>query len=107
MAAYIPYQVEFKVQGAGKTLGVTKKKIMWKFGFADSEAVSKGFSGSGCRGSEHEINFVWSLKSGKREISCDGKQVHFSESGMNGWTTVSFQLTTCRDIAFDLRRQAT
>ena len=86
--SYVPYQIDYKVSGAGKTLGVTKKKVLWKFGFANDEALRDGLTGSQCRGSEHEVNFIWSLASGKRQISCDGKECHFSETGMNGWTAV-------------------
>eukprot|EP00545_Synedropsis_sp_CCMP1620_P005170 CAMPEP_0119004512 /NCGR_PEP_ID=MMETSP1176-20130426/1182_1 /TAXON_ID=265551 /ORGANISM="Synedropsis recta cf, Strain CCMP1620" /LENGTH=446 /DNA_ID=CAMNT_0006956223 /DNA_START=153 /DNA_END=1490 /DNA_ORIENTATION=- len=84
--SYVPYQLDYQVTGKGKTLGVTKKKITWKFGFANDEALAGGMSGPNCRGSEHEVVFIWSLKSGKRQIAVDGKEVHFSESGMNGWT---------------------
>jgi hypothetical protein len=90
--SYVPYQLDYKVTGAGKTLGVTKKKVIWNFGFANDKALSEGASGPNCRGSEHEIVFTWSLKSGKRQIAVDGKEVHFSESGMNGWTSVSSKL---------------
>jgi hypothetical protein len=88
--SYVPYQVDYKVSGAGKTLGVTKKKVLWKFGFANPDALRDGSAGSQCRGSEHEVNFVWSLASGKRQISVDGKEVHYSESGLNGWTSVGY-----------------
>lgn len=87
--SYVPYQIDYQIKGAGKTLGITKKRVTWKFGFANDEALEQGFSGSQCRGSEHEVNFVWSLASGKRQIVVDGKEAHFSETGMNGWTSVS------------------
>mmetsp|Transcript_2078 Transcript_2078/g.2967 ORF Transcript_2078/g.2967 Transcript_2078/m.2967 type:complete len:391 (-) Transcript_2078:1627-2799(-) len=85
--SYVPYQIDYQIKGAGKTLGITKKRVTWKFGFANDEALGQGFSGSQCRGSEHEVNFVWSLASGKRQIVVDGKEAHFSETGMNGWTS--------------------
>jgi hypothetical protein len=87
--SYVPYQIDYKVSGAGKTLGVTKKKVLWKFGFANEDALRDGLTGSQCRGSEHEVTFIWSLASGKRQIFSDGKECHFSETGMNGWTSVS------------------
>jgi len=85
--SYVPYQIDYQTKGAGKTLGITKKKVTWKFGFANSEALAEGFSGSQCRGSEHEINFVWSLATGKRQIIVDQKEAHYSETGLNGWTS--------------------
>lgn len=85
--SYVPYQIDYQIKGAGKTLGITKKRVTWKFGFANDEALGQGFSGSQCRGSEHEVNFVWSLASGKRQIIVDGKEAHYSETGMNGWTS--------------------
>mmetsp|Transcript_27964 Transcript_27964/g.42839 ORF Transcript_27964/g.42839 Transcript_27964/m.42839 type:complete len:410 (-) Transcript_27964:369-1598(-) len=83
----VAYQIDHQVTSKGKTFGVSKKKITFKFGFANGEALSNGMVGANCRGSEHEIIFVWSLNSGKRQILVDGKEVHYSESGANGWTS--------------------
>ncbi|GKY90952.1 hypothetical protein MPSEU_000068000 [Mayamaea pseudoterrestris] len=86
MSTFIPYQVDYSVKNAAKTLGFSKKKILFKFGFANPQACRDGSTGAQCRGSEHELTFVWSLASGKRNLFVDGKEVHYSESGMNGWT---------------------
>jgi len=86
MAAYVPYQVDYKVENKAKSLGFSKKKFIFKFGIANNQAIQQGLTGSNCRGSEHEITFIWSLKSGKRQIIADNKEVHFSDSGQNGWT---------------------
>ena len=83
---FAPYQVDHQVQNAAKTLGFSKKKVHFKFGFASEQAIAEGKAGAACRGSEHEVVFIWSLKSGKRQLLVDGKDVHFSESGQNGWT---------------------
>lgn len=85
--SFAPYQVDFSVKNASKTFGFSKKRVSFKFGIANNEAISRGLTGAHCRGSEHEVIFVWSLNSGKRQILADGKDVHFSESGQNGWTT--------------------
>ena len=82
---FVPYKVDHQVQNAAKTLGFSKKKVNFKFGFASLPAIEEGKAGAGCRGSEHEVVFIWSLKSGKRQLMVDGKDVHFSESGQNGW----------------------
>lgn len=84
--SFIPYQVDYAVASTGRTLGVTKKKVIFKFGIANAQALSEGLSGPHCRGTEHEIVFTWSLKSGKRHITADNRDVHRSESGQNGWT---------------------
>jgi hypothetical protein len=86
MSTFTPYQVDFSVKNAAKTLGFSKKKVHFKFGFANPEACRQGLMGAQCRGSEHELTFVWSLASGKRNLFVDGKEVHYSESGQNGWT---------------------
>jgi hypothetical protein len=83
---FTPYQVDFTNKNASKTFGFSKKRVSWKFGIANNGAIAQGLTGANCRGSEHEVIFVWSLNSGKRQILADGKDVHFSESGQNGWT---------------------
>mmetsp|Transcript_17003 Transcript_17003/g.47745 ORF Transcript_17003/g.47745 Transcript_17003/m.47745 type:complete len:420 (-) Transcript_17003:1825-3084(-) len=87
MATFVPYQVDYSSKNMSKTFGFSKKRVSFKFGVANNQSVQEGQTGAGCRGSEHEIIFVWSLNSGKRQILADGKDVHFSESGQNGWTS--------------------
>ena len=82
---FIPYQIDYAVTNAAKTLGFSKKKVSFKFGFANPQA--NAVTGAACRGSEHEVTFIWSLASGKRQLLLDGKDVHYSESGQNGWTS--------------------
>lgn len=77
--SFIPYQIDYKVVGAGKTLGVTKKRVTFKFGFANRQALEEGQTGAACRGSEHEVVLVLSLASGKRHVLLDGREVHFSQ----------------------------
>ena len=84
---FIPYQVDYSVKNTAKTLGFSKKRVSFKFGFANLQSVDQGVTGAQCRGSEHEVTFLWSLASGKRQLFLDGKDVHYSESGMNGWTS--------------------
>ena len=85
--AFIPYYIDYNVKNKSKTIGVSKKSITFKFGFANTKAIDDGLVGAHCRGSEHEVVFVWSLNSGKRHVTLDGKDVHFSTSGQNGWTS--------------------
>mmetsp|Transcript_24662 Transcript_24662/g.52223 ORF Transcript_24662/g.52223 Transcript_24662/m.52223 type:complete len:386 (-) Transcript_24662:580-1737(-) len=83
---FSPYQIDYSVKNTSKTFGFSKKRITFKFGIANPPAVANGGKGAACRGSEHEVIFTWSLNSGKRQILLDGKDVHFSETGQNGWT---------------------
>lgn len=72
------YQVDFTKKSSGKQISKTKRQICWKFGIVNEEAVESGCRGSDCRGEEHEILFIWSITSGKRNIILDGETVHFS-----------------------------
>lgn len=83
---FSPYQIDFNVKNTSKTFGFSKKKVTFRFGVANGEALRAGQTGANCRGSEHEVIFTWSLNSGKRQILADGKDVHYSETGQNGWT---------------------
>ncbi|VEU34817.1 unnamed protein product [Pseudo-nitzschia multistriata] len=83
---FSPYQIDYSVKNTSKTFGFSKKRITFKFGVANPPAVANGENGANCRGSEHEVIFTWSLNSGKRQILLDGKDVHYSETGQNGWT---------------------
>jgi hypothetical protein len=84
---FIPYYIDYNVKNLSKTIGVSKKKVTFKFGVANRQAIDEGLVGAHCRGSEHECVFTWSLNSGKRHVTMDGKDVHFSTSGQNGWTS--------------------
>lgn len=72
------YQVDYTSVNAGKTLGLTKRRVRFRFGFANKDAILKdGKSGSECRGEEHDIIINWSLTSGKQQILCDGHEIHY------------------------------
>ena len=51
-----------------------------RWGFASNEALSQGQTGIACRGEEHDVTMVWSLTSGKRQITVDGQEVHYSST---------------------------
>lgn len=85
--SFIPYQVDYSVKNAAKTLGFSKKKVTFSFGFANQQALQEGLTGAACRGSEHQVTFIWSLKTGKRQLFLDGREMHFSESRQNGWVS--------------------
>ena len=85
--SFIPYQVDYSVKNTAKTLGFSKKKVTFSFGFANAQALEEGLTGAACRGSEHQVTFIWSLKTGKRQLFLDGREMHFSESRQNGWVS--------------------
>jgi hypothetical protein len=68
-------------QAAGKRMAATKRRIRFRFGFSDAAALKAGATGPSCRGEEHEVLLVWSLTSGKRVVTMDGHEVHFSLGG--------------------------
>jgi len=72
------YQVESSVASSGKRVAVTKRRVRWRWGILNEDALAAGATGAECRGSEHEVTLVWSLTSGKRLILFNGKEVYFS-----------------------------
>jgi hypothetical protein len=72
------YQVDWQNAASGKRVSATKRRVLWRFGFSNAEAISQGLTGVNCRGEEHEVSVVWSLTSGKRLVMADGQEVHFS-----------------------------
>jgi len=77
----VPYQIDYSSKNVGKTVANTKKKIEFKFGFANNDALSHGQKGVECRGLEHKIILKWSLTSGKTVVECDSKEIHYGLSG--------------------------
>ena len=77
----IPYQIDYSSKNVGKTVANSKKKIEFKFGFANNDAISHGQKGVACRGVEHKVVLKWSLTSGKTVVECDMKEIHFGLSG--------------------------
>jgi len=74
----MPYQIDFSAIAAGKRVSSTKRKMRWRFGYANTQALAAGRNGTDCRGEEHDVTIVWSITSGKRVITMDGKEVHYS-----------------------------
>lgn len=73
------YQVDCSVASSGKMVSMTKRRITWKWGVANEDAMEAGKVGVDCRGYEHEVTLVWSIASGKRTITEDGKTLHSSQ----------------------------
>jgi hypothetical protein len=74
----VPYQVEMTSARTGKHLPPTKRQVRFVFGLASLPRLGLGRTGPACRGSEHEVQLLWSLASGKRRILLDGREVHSS-----------------------------
>jgi hypothetical protein len=74
------YQIDFSAVASGKRIASSKRRVRWRFGFANSEALASGETGTACRGEEHDVTLVWSIASGKRLILVDGHEVHYSSS---------------------------
>uniref|UniRef100_A0A7S2RZE9 Uncharacterized protein n=1 Tax=Eucampia antarctica TaxID=49252 RepID=A0A7S2RZE9_9STRA len=84
------YQIDFTAVASGKRIASTKRRIRWRFGFTNQDALAAGETGTACRGEEHDITVVWSITSGKRLVLADGQEVHYSNSRSNvlefSWT---------------------
>jgi len=72
------YQVDWQNEASGKRVSATKRRVRWRFGFSNRDALDRGLTGPEARGEEHEVVLVWSLASGKRLVIVDGQEVHFS-----------------------------
>lgn len=74
------YQIDFAATAAGKRVASTKRRIQWRFGFPNKQALDEGRTGTDCRGEEHDIVVIWSITSGKRQIQMDNREIHYSSS---------------------------
>lgn len=72
------YQIDCSLASSGKRVAATKRRVRWRYGTVNEDAVAAGVSGTECRGTEHEVTLVWSITSGKRLVLLDGNEVHFS-----------------------------
>jgi len=74
------YQIDFTAVASGKRIASSKRRVRWRFGFANLDALAAGQTGTDCRGEEHDVTIVWSVTSGKRLVLSDGKEVHNSKN---------------------------
>ena len=73
------YRVDFQVTNIGKTIASSKRRIRFRFGFSDTNAIEGGLQGVECRGEEHEINLIWSVTGGRRTLIFDNREIHCSD----------------------------
>jgi len=71
------YQVDFVSVNCGRIVAASKRRIRFKFGYTNQEALTAGKTGQECRGSEHEVVITWSLSSGKQSIAFDLHEIFF------------------------------
>mmetsp|Transcript_24461 Transcript_24461/g.40007 ORF Transcript_24461/g.40007 Transcript_24461/m.40007 type:complete len:537 (+) Transcript_24461:179-1789(+) len=62
------YRLHFSCEHIGKYRSYTKRIIKWQFGFTNLQAAREGKRGVECRGEEHEVVLIWSVKSGKTRL---------------------------------------
>lgn len=74
------YLIEFSCVNTGKRVASSKKRIVWKFGFTNQEALAQNKTGQDCRGEEHEVVLIWSVASGKRVVLFNNQEVHYSNN---------------------------
>lgn len=85
MSTWTPYKIQVSIENIGRVIKTAKKKIIFKFGFADEGNLKKELQGHDCRGLEHEVQFTWSMLKGRRSILLNEDHIHYSETGHNGW----------------------
>lgn len=90
----VPYQVDYTNAFVGKRVNHTKRRVRFIFGFASLDAVRSGFTGSACRGDEHEVVLVLSWASGKQCVTLDGKEIYrnVDRSASNGTFVLCFNV---------------
>jgi len=72
------YQIDFNAVAAGRHIAMSKRRIRWRFGFPNKEALEAGETGTACRGTEHDVTVIWSVTSGKKVIIADSQHIHMS-----------------------------
>lgn len=80
-APHTAYQVDYAALNCGRIVAASKRRIRFKFGYTNLDALSDGKTGQECRGSEHEVSITWSLSSGKQAIAFDQHEVYFDVGG--------------------------
>lgn len=76
----ICYQVDFNAVAVGKVIAMSKRRIRWRYGFPNKEALDSGKSGIDCRGEEHDVTLVWSVTSGKRLLMSNNQQIYIGSN---------------------------
>lgn len=62
------YQVDFSVENVGKRQEDSKKRVRWVYQLTVNGAPE-----------QHTIEFTWSLRSGKQDVTLDGQNIMFSK----------------------------
>jgi len=74
---WIPYQIDHSTTTTGKHISITKRRVSWKFGFMNPTVLTNypNATDAQCRGSEHLLELIWSVASGKYSILLDNNEI--------------------------------
>lgn len=93
------YKLKFLYEPLGRYFRSSKRRLYWSFGFTNLTRLQSGHTGNDCRGEEHEVEVLWSLRSGKtrvywnrRNISSQIRKDPKSEKVILSWKTPSGEL---------------
>ena len=76
------YQIDYRVDDVGKIFKKSKKSVTWQFGISNET---------------HEVQLIWSKRTGKQYIEMDGSEV--DNSRQKGASIVTHQWTTADGMA--------
>lgn len=107
--AVVAYRIDYESTKNGKTFSGTKRRVRWRFGFANEDALRRGLQGEDCRGEEHDVLFVSSLASGKKTVLSDRREIHRSKELPIFYRDDKFELTwpIAKDATTSRDREAT
>ena len=69
------YQVSFSVENVGKNQADSKKRVQWVYQIINNNNNNNGAAAP----EQHTVEFTWSLRSGKQDVTLDGQTVLFSK----------------------------
>mmetsp|Transcript_37683 Transcript_37683/g.53140 ORF Transcript_37683/g.53140 Transcript_37683/m.53140 type:complete len:246 (+) Transcript_37683:73-810(+) len=85
------YSIGYHAESTGQRVSMTKRRVRWRFGFANAEALERGAQGVACRGEEHEVILIWSVSSGKHQVMMNGVEI-VSRQSKSGFLEFSWHV---------------
>lgn len=73
------YAKDFNVAACGRYIAESKRRIRFRFGWANAAALAAGRVGAECRGEETDVTLIWSINSAKLLILHDAAEVYYSD----------------------------
>lgn len=76
-----------------RTIAIVSPSHSRSFGFTNLTALRDGHRGADCRGEEHHIELIWSVKSGKTRVHWNQQNItkHFREGARSGMVEFSWK----------------